>query len=49
MSKKACNKENILAADKERDFERVVQNHPKWLRQEKRQRQPSQGDLPNHA
>jgi hypothetical protein len=34
MAKKACTKENILAAGKEREFETVVQNHPKWLRQE---------------
>ena len=35
MSKKhECTRENLLNADKARDFQRVAQSHPKWLRHE---------------
>lgn len=35
MSKKhECTKENLLNADKARDFQRIARNHPKWLRWE---------------
>ena len=32
MKKSECTKENILSAEKERDFARVVRNHPQWKR-----------------
>lgn len=34
MAKTQCTRENLLNADKERDFQRVAQSHDKWLRQE---------------
>jgi hypothetical protein len=32
MKSDTCSKENILSAEKERDFARVVRNHPSWQR-----------------
>ena len=34
MKRNDCSKENILSAEKERDFARVVRNHPNWQRSE---------------
>ena len=35
MSKKhECTRENLMRAQKARDFQRVAQSHPAWLRQE---------------